>query len=81
MIKLGALTGSTRSKSFIFLTVSSIVMSSQHEMQRYGKRSEALSKAAVAAKKHTVARATYISGAVEKDSAGIAQPSTGFDAS
>jgi len=56
-------------------------MSSQHEMQRYGKRSEALSKAAIAAKKHTVARATYITRQGEKDPAGIAQPSTGFDAS
>ena len=42
-------------------------MSSQHEMQRYGKRSEALSKAAIAAKKHTVARATYITRQGEKD--------------
>lgn len=50
-------------------------------MQRYGKRSEALSKAAIAAKKHTVARATYTNKAGENNSAGIAQPSTGFDAS
>jgi len=52
--------GSTKSKQNDLFTVSSIVMSSQHEMQRYGKRSEALTKAAIAAKKHTVARATYI---------------------